>query len=296
MSDDAGFTILMSPIQGLRTLPLYRLYFGVAFNADGTQTDMGLRYLTTDLAEVRHLESLGSAGARESRSGTYFRELGVNDGTGILGYIFATSQPGTVTMSQIYRTDLVTRSHRRGSDGPLVGSSLQEQGDHVYTTRPVFDMSRYGTWRQETVRGYVRELTVIATGSQQPARLAALHRAIEVPTIATGRTGILDSRVASLAALPAMLATARDVIVIDARPVSDRDRIVAARQRSAESTAVIAGPAELHDRSSRMRVHRRVTNESEARLVDSLFCQWSDLVEQLSWDAERAVAPSTSSP
>src|SRR5207245_2316377 len=37
-----GFTILMSPVPGLPTVPIYRMYYGIQFNANGTQTDMGL--------------------------------------------------------------------------------------------------------------------------------------------------------------------------------------------------------------------------------------------------------------
>jgi len=34
----------MSPIPGVAMNPLYRMYYGTQFNADGTETDMGYRY------------------------------------------------------------------------------------------------------------------------------------------------------------------------------------------------------------------------------------------------------------
>ncbi len=39
-----GFTVLMSDVPELGTAPLFRMYFGVQFNDDGTETDMGYRY------------------------------------------------------------------------------------------------------------------------------------------------------------------------------------------------------------------------------------------------------------
>ncbi len=64
-----GFTILMSAVPELGTAPLYRSYFGVQFNGDGTETDMGYRYLTTDINEAAGLENLGPANKRASREG-----------------------------------------------------------------------------------------------------------------------------------------------------------------------------------------------------------------------------------
>ena len=98
-----GFMILMSPIPGVPTNPLYRMYYGTQFNADGTETDMGYRYLTTSEGEAAFLEGLGRADKRAQRDGAYFRELGVNQGTAILGYVYATTQPGTLEMFQTYR-------------------------------------------------------------------------------------------------------------------------------------------------------------------------------------------------
>ncbi len=71
-----GFSILMSPVPELGTVPLFRMYFGVQFNDDGTQTDMGYRYLTSSAAEAGILEGLGRADLRAARQGAYFREIG----------------------------------------------------------------------------------------------------------------------------------------------------------------------------------------------------------------------------
>ena len=37
--------------------------------------------------------------------------------------------------------------------------SPQENGDHVYTTNTTFESTKLGTWRIESTRGFVRELT-----------------------------------------------------------------------------------------------------------------------------------------
>ncbi|MBI5757713.1 MAG: tandem-95 repeat protein, partial [Planctomycetales bacterium] len=180
-SDYSGFTILMSPIPGKTTAPLYRMYFGIAFDSPsaGIQTDMGYRYLTTGLSEVNILESLGPAAHRAARDGFYYRELGVNGGTGITGYIYATAQPGTTEMFQIYRTDLSRKDTRTGPSGsPATGFVLQEQGDHAYTTKPTIEMTKTGTWRQESSRGFVRELSPNAGGATAPARSASAESAL----------------------------------------------------------------------------------------------------------------------
>jgi len=170
-SNYSGFTVFLSQIPGVSMSSLYRLYYGIQFNAGGSQTDMGYRYLTIDVNEAQFLESLGPPEFRAQRDGCYFRELGVNSGTAILGYIYATQQPGTTAMSQIYRTDLFPKDTRTGPPGtPATGSVQQEQGDHVYTTKSAFEMTKPGTWRQESQRGFVRELSPNVGGSQQPAR------------------------------------------------------------------------------------------------------------------------------
>jgi hypothetical protein len=171
-----GFTILMSAVPELGTAPLFRMYFGVQFNDDGTETDMGYRYLTSNSGEADILEGLGRADLRPKRQGAYFREIGdpaipgdrgVNNGTAVLGYIYATQQPGTAQMTQVYRTDNVGKPTR--PPGTTEGSTptstrQQEQGDHVYTTNTQFETGRPGTWRVESNRGFVRELTPNPTG------------------------------------------------------------------------------------------------------------------------------------
>ncbi len=83
----------MSAVPELGTAPLYRLYFGVQFNDDGTETDMGYRYLTANEGEAAILESLGRADKRPSREGAYFREQGVNNGSAILATSTQRSSP-----------------------------------------------------------------------------------------------------------------------------------------------------------------------------------------------------------
>jgi hypothetical protein len=171
-----GFTILMSAVPELGTVPLFRLYFGVQYNDDGTQTDMGYRYLTSSAGEASILEGLGRADLRPARQGAYFREVGdpanpgdkgVNNGTAVLGYIYATQQTGTAQMTQVYRTDTVgkpTRPAGTVEGGTPTSTKPQEQGDHVYTTNTAFETGRPGTWRVEAARGFVRELTPSPTG------------------------------------------------------------------------------------------------------------------------------------
>ncbi|MBI5759767.1 MAG: FG-GAP repeat protein [Planctomycetales bacterium] len=187
-ADFSGFTILMSPIPGVPTAALYRMYFGIAFDSPsaGIQTDMGYRYLTTNLAEVNILESIGPAPHRAERDGFYYRELGVNSGTGVTGYVYTTAQPGTTEMFQIYRTDLFSKDTRTGPPGsPATGTVMQEQGDHAYTTKPTFEMTKspgqqhiegaQRGWRLESSRGFVRELSPNAGGAGAPARSAAVQ-------------------------------------------------------------------------------------------------------------------------
>jgi hypothetical protein len=187
-SDFSGFTILMSPIPGVTTAALYRMYFGIAFDSPsaGIQTDMGYRYLTTNLTEVNILESIGPESHRAERDGFYYREIGVNGGTGITGYIYATQQPGTSEMVQIYRTDLFRKDTRTGPPGSLAtGTVMQEQGDHAYTTKPTFEMTKtpgrqhlngvQTGWRQESPRGFVRELSPNAGGATGQARGASIR-------------------------------------------------------------------------------------------------------------------------
>ncbi len=67
-----GFTIFLSALTGtpLATAGLTRMYYGVQFNTEqGTETDMGYRYLTTNQAEAAALENLGPAAKRRCGRG-----------------------------------------------------------------------------------------------------------------------------------------------------------------------------------------------------------------------------------
>ncbi len=173
-----GFTVLLSPVPELGTSALFRLYFGIQFNDDGTETDMGYRYLTSNAAEATFLEGIGPAAKRPQREGTYFRELGVSNGTATIGYVFDTQQPGTSQLTQIYRTDVVnkpTRPPGTSEGGAPTSFKPQENGDHVYTTNTAFEMSKLGTWRIESTRGFVRELNPNpVSGAATAAAVAAV--------------------------------------------------------------------------------------------------------------------------
>jgi hypothetical protein len=170
-----GFTVLLSAVPELGTSALFRLYFGVQFNSNGTEIDMGYRYLTSNGAEAEFLESIGPASKRPQREGAYFREQGLSNGTGIIGYIYTTQQPGTLQMRQMYRTDIVQKATRppgTSEGGTPTSFTPQENGDHVYTTNTAFESTKLGTWRIEDPRGFVRELTPNPVAA--PAVAAAL--------------------------------------------------------------------------------------------------------------------------
>ncbi len=120
-----------------------------------------------------------------ARQGAYFRELGVNAGSAIVGYIHTTQQPGTLEMKQVYRTDSVGKPTRpRGTAEGSIPNSLrqQEQGDHVYTTNTAFETSRPGVWRVEAARGFVRELTPGLTASSAVAPTSLFQPTAESST------------------------------------------------------------------------------------------------------------------
>jgi hypothetical protein len=181
-----GFTVLLSDVPELGTSALFRLYFGIQFNDDGTETDMGYRYLTSNAAEATFLEGIGPAAKRPQREGTYFRELGVSDGTATIGYVFNTQQPGTSQLTQIYRTDNVnkpTRPPGTSEGGTPTSFKPQENGDHVYTTNTAFETTQFGTWRVESPRGFVRPLG--GSGIIAPATSAGATSVGETLTAAT---------------------------------------------------------------------------------------------------------------
>jgi hypothetical protein len=199
-SAHTGFTVFLSPLTGtpLGTAGLYRLYYGVQFNDNGTldnltddtETDMGYRYLTSSPGEASLLEGMrperkAPLPALPARQGAYFRELGVNAGSAIVGYIHTTQQPGTLEMKQVYRTDSVGKPTRpRGTQEGSIPELLrqQEQGDHVYTTNTAFETSRPGAWRVEAVRGYVRELSPGLTASSAVAPTSLFQPTAESST------------------------------------------------------------------------------------------------------------------
>jgi len=185
-ADWTGITVFLSPVpprayryrgfEPIDTSPLYRMYFGVQFNSDGTETDMGYRYLTSNASEADALEGYGPEDKRSARAGAYFRELGVNNGTGAMGYLFTTQKTGTVPVTQIYRTDAYNKPTRplgtREGDPPTTTKS-QEQGDHVYTTNVAAETSQPGTWRVEDVRGFAREIPRTPPSANASPRRAA---------------------------------------------------------------------------------------------------------------------------
>ena len=184
--DYTGFTVLLSAVPELGTSALFRLYFGIQFNDDRTETDMGYRYLTSNAAEATFLEGIGPAAKRPQREGTYFRELGVSSGTATIGYVFDTQHPGTSQLTQIYRTDVVdkpTRNAGTNEGSPKSSDKKQENGDHVYTTNTAFESTRLGTWRIESTRGFVRELTPSPVSGAATA--AAVAGATREPTTGT---------------------------------------------------------------------------------------------------------------
>ena len=215
-----GFTVLLSHVPGLNTTPLYRMYYGVQFNTNGTEIDMGYRYLTSNVAEAFILEQSGPEDKRPQRAGAYFRELGVNAGTGILGYIYTIQQPGTQQMRQIYRTDIVQKPTRPPgtSEGSTPTSfTPQENGDHVYTTNTAFETTKPGTWRVEDPRGFVRPLGgsgIVAPATPAGAASTPIARAASIINVSpatdlfnTGATGPTFTAI-----LPPALATTSAVI------------------------------------------------------------------------------------
>jgi ELWxxDGT repeat protein len=194
-----GFTVLLSDVPELGTSALFRLYFGIQFNDDGTETDMGYRYLTSNGAEAAFLESIGPTSKQPQREGTYFRELGVSNGTATIGYVFTTQQPGTSELTQIYRTDVVNKQTRppgTSEGGTPTSFKPQENGDHVYTTNTAFESTKVGTWRIESTRGFVRPLGgsgIIAPATSSPIVRAAatINDGPTVPLFNAGVTGSL---------------------------------------------------------------------------------------------------------
>jgi len=214
------------------------------------------------------------------------RELGVNNGTGITGYIYSTAQPGTSSMSQIYRTDKVDKATRNSTTG-ATGTVLQDNGDHVYTTKAAFEMSltpgrphiegvRTG-WRQEIVRGFVRELSPNAGGAAAPARSApALSTA--AMSLTAGFSTSSSSNMAGVSArsdLPVLIAPANGWSSDGSRPDSDDD---ASREFLSNDARrpISSSPCQIGLAS-----RQGSTTGADPAVVDSVFAEWKDLVELL---------------
>ncbi len=168
---------------------------------NSTATDRnrhGVSVLDDQLGRSGLPRRTGPGRLRPRRQGAYFREIGdpanlndtgVNNRTAILGYIYTTQQPGTLEMTQVYRTDNVGKPTRPGGTpegSPPNSTRDQEQGDHVYTTNTAFETSRPGTWRIESSRGFVRELTPNPTGA---GSAIAASRPATLETVMSGIAG-----------------------------------------------------------------------------------------------------------
>lgn len=209
-----GFTVLLSDVPEAGTAPLYRMYYGVQFNGDGTETDMGYRYLTTNRAEAEALELLGPAHHRSARNGAYFRELGVNRGTAALAYVFSSAQSGTLPLTQIYRTDSFRKPTRIGGTGEGTRPAtftFQENGDHVYTTSTSEDMAYLGSWRMESSRGFARPIGSRSFPGGPPAPIPGDTSFAVLPP--PPRAALIETFALSISTtnnLPGLIATASD--------------------------------------------------------------------------------------
>jgi CSLREA domain-containing protein len=289
----SGFTILMSPIPGVTTAPLYRMYFGIAFDSPsaGIQTDMGYRYLTTDLNEAIALEGFAPAAHQAERDGSYFRELGVNGGSGITGYIYTTAQPGTIEMSQIYRTDLFAKDTRTGLPGtPATGTVQQQHGDHVYTTNSAFEMTqtpgqshiegvRTG-WRQEISRGFVRELSPNAGGGQQPARRAAVRSSTAETSLSllgsTSGLSMIDDE-GSLDRLASQIASSDSLFTRDGDGLNANES-VSAGQVSVRSSRTRRDSSRVQTSNVEPIQNPTPLDSDHALATDTVFARWQELV------------------
>jgi hypothetical protein len=289
-SSFSGFTVFLSPIPGLAMATLYRMYYGIQFNANGTETDMGYRYLTTDLNEASFLETLGPANKRPQRDGCYFREAGVgagaNVGSGIMAYIYTTQQPGTTQMTQVYRRDQVAKPTRLGGTQTQTTPVQQEIGDHVFTTKTAFETSQPGTWRIEANRGFVRELSPNVGGNQQPARRAATSlRLGNESSLLTASSSFPppwiifnESRLPLGSGLiPAVAGMFFDALTV----VSNSGRSRSPTGLCADSTATRRCGA--HIVASPLSEPRIVTSLGAAvtEITDTLFVRWDEFVDRL---------------
>jgi hypothetical protein len=257
----SGFTVLLSPVPELGTSALFRLYFGIQFNDNGTAVDMGYRYLTSSQGEAEFLESIGPAAKRPQREGAYFRELGVSNGTATIGYVFNTQQPGTSQLMQIYRTDVVnkpTRPPGTTEGGTPTSFTPQENGDHVYTTNTAYEMSQFGTWRAESARGFVREstpspmsgaatATAMAAATGEPTtEIAAVDFAAATETSTSFATASITRRSATAqSTLPALSTPSLGLPLVTNPGNGNLDRLIAdlVRHHGSDSAEDLPGIA-----------------------------------------------------
>jgi hypothetical protein len=227
----SGFTVLLSPVPELGTSPLFRLYFGIQFNDNGTAVDMGYRYLTSSQGEAEFLEGIGPASRRPQREGAYFRELGVSNGTATIGYVFDTQQPGTSQLTQIYRTDVVnkpTRPPGTVEGGTPTSFTPQENGDHVYTTNTAFESTKFGTWRIESARGFVRELTPSpVSGAATAAAVAAAEPIMSAPAVGSQATSVPTGVRSTIPVLAAASVDASSILQSASSPSEHVARLMA---------------------------------------------------------------------
>jgi hypothetical protein len=278
-----GFTILMSAVPELGTAPVFRMLYGVQFNADGTETDMGYRYLTTNEGEASFLEGLGRADKRPQRDGTYFREIGdpaipsdpgVNNRTAILGYIFTTQQPGTQQMTQVYRLDDFPKPTRPGgtrAGSPTTTTVLQQQGDHVYTTNTAFETSRPGTWVVEANRGFVRELSPNPTGGPPPVSQPAVSQ----PAMVANE----GAEVMVVSPVLVVDAASDSPVVVGASPVESVSRLIAVPVTPVGSGAITATAEESEPETS----WAMDTDEPEEVTTYDAFFADAELVGASGW-------------
>ena len=96
-------------------------------------------------------------------------------------------------MTQIYRSDHVDKPTRPA--GTTEGSTptsfrQQESGDHGGTTNPVFETTRFDTWRIDATRVFVRELNpnpVAAPATAEPVNQSAYWAVSDTPVFIESR-------------------------------------------------------------------------------------------------------------
>lgn len=286
-----GFTVLLSPVPQLGTAALYRMYYGIQFNTNGSEIDMGYRYLTSNLSEAQVLETLGPVDKRSQRLGSYFRELGVSAGSAILGYVFTAQQTGTQALVQMYRTDIVQKPTR--PPGTAEGSTPtsftpQENGDHVYTTNTAFETGKTGTWRVESTRGFVRPLG--GSGVILPATAAASTSEFgsDVPTDAESGEVLLNALLGPVyqALVPASIATAAQGGVAGFSSATFSVGLIQWQRPADEPMPAELVPGVGESRGDEPVVSAAIGQPEQAATADDLFAMLATSVDELSLFAD----------